>query len=412
MDIQTKQKTIAIIDKLAFFFFAALVFFLPIAIAAVESLFGFIFLCFIVKAILLKPSWHTIKGFFKNRINLSVLVFYIVIGLTIAVSGPFFYKSFKAWFFKWGEGVLLFFFAQVLLDKKKIKILLYVLAASSFLMVLDGLYQKFTGIDFIRKEPIVRTEQFSAIKASFNHYNGFATFLIVVFFVSSGFFISLKKLWLKFIFLVLSFLIVVCLLFTYSRGSWLSFAIVNFLLIVLISDNKKRVLFSLFLLIFAFSIFYIPFLRDRFIFILERGGDADRFKVWLSAINMFKESPLLGKGLGTFMANFPEYQGVAPQHRLNPQYAHNCYLQILAETGILGLFSFLWVIWEVLRSGFMRFVPDKDYLFLGLYVGLIAFLIHIFFDTQLYSVNLSIMFWLLMSFLGVKLAPLSAKEAA
>jgi hypothetical protein len=42
-----------------------------------------------------------------------------------------------------------------------------------------------------------------------------------------------------------------------------------------------------------------------------------------------------------------------------------------------------------------------DYIITGLFWGFLAFLFHSFFDTHLYSLKLSILFWLLASFLAI-----------
>ena len=64
-----KDRAIAKIDKVALFFFFVLAFFLPISNAAIESCFGFIFLCFLAKSFLKKPSLEKLKEFFKDRLN-------------------------------------------------------------------------------------------------------------------------------------------------------------------------------------------------------------------------------------------------------------------------------------------------------------------------------------------------------
>ena len=82
MDDEVRERLINIIDRAALFFFIVLIFFLPISNAAVESSFGFILLCFILRSILKRPTLQDIKTFFRNRINLSLLIFYIIIGLS------------------------------------------------------------------------------------------------------------------------------------------------------------------------------------------------------------------------------------------------------------------------------------------------------------------------------------------
>ncbi|MBL7198377.1 MAG: hypothetical protein ISS47_09810 [Candidatus Omnitrophica bacterium] len=77
-------------------------------------------------------------------------------------------------------------------------------------------------------------------------------------------------------------------------------------------------------------------------------------------------------------------------------YAHNCYLQMLAEIGIIGLASFLWIIGRLFKSSIRSFKKSRDLLLLGLLAGIIAFLVHSFFDTNLYSLQLSVLFWAML----------------
>jgi len=114
---------------------------------------------------------------------------------------------------------------------------------------------------------------------------------------------------------------------------------------------------------------------------------------------MFMESPLLGKGLGSFAKLVHGYQ-----RRVMPQYAHNCYLQILAETGLIGFVSFIWFLGKIIVRGYKRLKERFDGLFFGLFFGLLVFLVHSFFDTQLFTVRLSILFWLLTSFVSIYLS--------
>jgi O-antigen ligase len=197
---------------------------------------------------------------------------------------------------------------------------------------------------------------------------------------------------------VLLFCVLINLFFTYSRGGWVAFILVNMLILMLFPEKKTRAISLSLLFIFTLGIFTIPNIRERFILIFQAGGDADRFRVWRAAFAMFRDSNfLIGKGVGTFMAHFRTYA------KAHTQYAHNCYLQILAESGILGLLSFLWLLGELFLAGYKKLKRKFDYLFLGVFSAFIALSIHIFFDTQLYSTKLAILFWVIVSFVAVYL---------
>ena len=93
---------------------------------------------------------------------------------------------------------------------------------------------------------------------------------------------------------------------------------------------------------------------------------------------------------------------------MSANYAHNCYLQIWAESGIFSLLAFLLFLGTIFWKGIRSFLKTHNPLTLGLLCGLFAFLIHSFFDTQFYSVAQSFLLW---SMLGL-LAAASQNKAA
>ena len=56
---------------------------------------------------------------------------------------------------------------------------------------------------------------------------------------------------------------------------------------------------------------------------------------------MFLSRPWIGVGLGTFMFNFRKF---IVFYRYGTPYAHNCYLQLISEIGIIGLSAFLLIL--------------------------------------------------------------------
>ena len=75
----------------------------------------------------------------------------------------------------------------------------------------------------------------------------------------------------------------------------------------------------------------------------------DRAVMWLSAVDMFKDYPLTGVGLGNFSNHFSTYMAdILEAHPVDflknsatfHLHTHNDYLEILSETGILGFIAF------------------------------------------------------------------------
>ncbi len=64
-----------------------------------------------------------------------------------------------------------------------------------------------------------------------------------------------------------------------------------------------------------------------------------RMAIWEAAQGMFADNPLLGVGAGNFDRAYPAY--ALPNWPQAPGHAHNLYLNLLAEMGLVGLLSYL-----------------------------------------------------------------------
>ena len=393
-----KEKILVVADRVEEYSLYAIVFFIPISIAAIESFFGLAFLAFIIKKIIL-PDFT----FIKSRIHFFLLLFFIFCGLSLLNSGLYIDKSFRALFGKWGQYILIFFLVQdALVSSKRIRNIVRIFLFAGCLVAVDGISQYLFGCEFLRGRQIIATKQvLNAVTGPFNHYNGLAAYLICILALfmaaisiksSSQLSTSLRN---KVIFCGLSlglFLSGACILLTFSRGGWIGllFAV----LLMLILSGKWKVILPI-LCIFIFLLISIPALRERAVFIFASDGDASRFAIWKGAWGMIKEHPFLGKGLGTFMANFSQYT-----RGLGVQYAHNCYLQIWAETGIFALLSFISFLFLLLWQGIKSFKRSHDYIVLGVLCAIFGFLVHSFFDTHFYSLQLAVLFWFMAGVLA------------
>ncbi|GAG53557.1 unnamed protein product, partial [marine sediment metagenome] len=78
------------------------------------------------------------------------------------------------------------------------------------------------------------------------------------------------------------------------------------------------------------------------------GQNADRIILWKETLVMIKDRPLLGHGVNSFMSNWSNY-GVGKTFG-HPYYPHNCYLHMVAETGLIGLGMFMWIVIMLFKS--------------------------------------------------------------
>lgn len=129
-----------------------------------------------------------------------------------------------------------------------------------------------------------------------------------------------------------------------------------------------------------------------------------RVKTWRGTINIIKDHPISGTGVGTFAAVFPRYQ--PPDFRLRDVYAYNDYLHMISETGIFVLPFIFWVIFNSLRSGITTFLHTKGRfkrgVTLGAITGIVAILIHSFVDFNLHIPANAILFIVLGSLVQVQ----------
>ena len=107
----------------------------------------------------------------------------------------------------------------------------------------------------------------------------------------------------------------------------------------------------------------------------------ERVAHWQAAWGMFETRPWLGVGIGNYAATYSQH--ALPGWGDSLGHAHNFYLNILAEAGLVGLLGYLffwgsclWVAWRTLRGarGMERTLA------LGILGVIVAFSIHNIFD--------------------------------
>jgi O-antigen ligase len=206
-------------------------------------------------------------------------------------------------------------------------------------------------------------------------------------------------------------LLVLALGRTMALGAWLGLSLV-LLSVMLVGDTTVRrtglMLLAVTLLTFSWFTHYGDVLQDALSakFGLKRAGrlptasmfdigTSDRWMMWQAAWRMIQDRPVLGHGLNTFMANYLAYR-VGGQAQ--PRYAHNCYLQVAAETGMVGLVLFaglLWAFFAQLVAGLRRSHTRSETILLGLFAGLLAFAAQAGIDTNFYALRQAALFWTL-----------------
>jgi len=166
----------------------------------------------------------------------------------------------------------------------------------------------------------------------------------------------------------LSFL---ALLFSGSRGVWLS-AIIPFIVIIFLFFSEKwkkiteysktytkplLIMLIIFILAFPISSFIVSvsqeskngtlaFKRAKSIADLEELSVKSRLEIWKSSFESFIKKPILGVGIG----NYPVVLNKEISAAKKGASAHNLYLDILSEMGLLGLMAALLIFWQIFKK--------------------------------------------------------------
>jgi tetratricopeptide (TPR) repeat protein len=144
------------------------------------------------------------------------------------------------------------------------------------------------------------------------------------------------------------------LYFTGTRAAWLGLAAGAAVLMVRAASNpggrtfpeRRRIFFIGFILVGGFFVWSTKDVWRR---------DQAHLLIWRDTAKLWLRNPLLGAGAGEFHIHFPAAAGEDlkakwPQDKFIVNYAHNEYLQLLAETGAAGLLLFLLPFWAFYRS--------------------------------------------------------------
>ena len=166
-----------------------------------------------------------------------------------------------------------------------------------------------------------------------------------------------------------------------SRGGWISLSIsLSIMAAIILKDrNNKKGVFVLILVILAtLAILYSG--RDIVSQRIESVTDMSykdmstdtRIKIWKGAIEIIKNNPLIGTGIGTFVWAFPRYNPQVLDVQAN--FAHNDYLETASDMGIFALLVMILLFANAIRVGFKN--RKTNPLSLGCAIGILSLALH------------------------------------
>jgi O-antigen ligase len=306
----------------------------------------------------------------------------------------------------------LVFFAAALVfvnNQKRLRLVVTTLVSFGALWAFFGILQRLANLDGIYG---VRASQQAMIFASYVNQHHFAALMEMTVGLTLALLFGGATKPDKRIFLVVAAVVMgIALLFTGSRGGLLSLlAVLSFLFAANFlkrseglegrADNGERS--KNYRRKFAFIIGGLAVLIGVFGASIMLGGDESLLRIvglagnetdvsngrshfWATALKIIADYPIMGAGLDTFGIAFPRYDTWNGEMRV--EQAHNDYLQILADAGILGLACVLAFVFLLFKQGLRTAAKSSDAFrrsaAVGALAGCFGIVIHSLFDFPL-----------------------------
>lgn len=319
-----------------------------------------------------------------------------LVALVFALSGLFIQLSVRQW--------------------SRLRVIILGIVAIASLVSLYGIYQyifnKYSGVS--GAELWVDAEMFTGITnrvvGTFGNPNVFSEYLLLVIPLSLACLFASRTWPMRLLFFASSITMCLAMVLTFSRAGWLGllFALCVFFILL-----DRRFILLIVLAFFSLVAFSPDVIIDRFTSIgdMSDGSTSYRVAIWQGTQAMLQDYWLtgIGPGTGTFNTIYPTYafSGVSAQH------AHNLFLQILSDGGLVLLLTFLLLLLEFVRmmaSSISKQGRSRARIFqISSLASLGGFLVQSMADHTFYNYRLMFLFWIFIG-LGALFCRLGNEE--
>jgi O-antigen ligase len=254
--------------------------------------------------------------------------------------------------------------------------------------------------------------------------NSLAGFLVATLPITGALFVTAQRRAARWGYLSLGLLQAAALAATASRGGWVAGGIgLAFFMVLLLSSSRKQTNWRWALrplavggIVLVLAVIVIGRIDPELIWPRlaslshPLSAEPHRYLYWQSTIDMIKERPLTGWGIGTFGIAYSQFKSPIFEG-VTQNFAHNDYLQIAAELGLVGLVALLWLIggagWAAIRCWRQCRLPaaggvattDESAILAGVMAGTTAVLLHSLVDFDLYVPAILSLFAICLAYL-------------
>lgn len=294
--------------------------------------------------------------------------------------------------------------------KADIRIVLVGMLLGVLFQATVGVYQGISGrplgVGFLTETTEVQREELSVglayrVQGTMPHPNAYATYIVSVLPFALGLLLAKVKPLIKALAGLALCLGFVAVILALSRSSWINFMVMIGLVIMLAIRHKRVRAKTAMLIVGAASLVLLglAFLGPEMVLSRltgpDQGSARSRITLAQTAVTIIKDHPWVGIGLNNYSLASPQYGSTVMGREYN---VHNAYLLIAAETGLLGLASFLAFLSVLLVNAWRIIKQVSDEVAwvagVGTFSALVALSIHSLWDYGLLS-SLTTQFWFL-----------------
>lgn len=297
-----------------------------------------------------------------------------------------------------------FYFVVVNTIKSRTQLmnLLKAFAISGFLVCVYGIMQYVFGWD--TKQAWMDEQMFDDIKmriySTLENPNVLGEYILLVLPITAAFVFVSKNKWTKTVYALISAVMLLALILTFSRGCWIGLFVAAAIFITFVCGKA----WGLALIALPILPAVIPeSIINRFMSIGNMGDSSTSYRVyiWMGTLAMIKDYWTTGIGMGTeaFTEVYPfySYNAIVAPH------SHNMFLQILVESGVLGISVFLLTIFMFVKNMINGYQINKkgneiSTVIVAICAALFGFLVQGLFDNCFYNYRVFMIFWLFLAF--------------
>ena len=372
-----------------------------------------VFIWIALTLFIIKILISEIKHLYFTKMDLLIFIFILIMTISLIRSNAIIvslqdYILFFLYF-------ILYFLIANNVNKEQFFSFIKIILFSAFIVSFYTIVQYY-GLDFYLKH-------LNNITSTIGQKNWVSNYLAMVFPITFCFFLLEKIKKYKIIYYFLLSIIYTSLIICQSRGIWISYILTllfgayiayKFNIYNYFKDNKRWLV----ILLITFSIISIIYstdnifnksaltLPERAISTFDKKDPSvnSRILIYKTSLEMIKNNFLFGFGIGTFKINYLIYQ--ANYINGNPFYikysnrfteAHNEYLQIIVELGIIGFIFFILIFIFFFKKVILflqKNNSNKDKIIIfSMLISIICFLFHSLFTFSLHVPALGTLFF-------------------